>query len=225
VKATSAVLLAGLLGGGSLATANTLYRAGQVDRAVEEYRKVAANDSSALVRYNMGTALLRAGRYDEARRLLGAAADADSAGGATKELRFRAAYNAGNTDLEPVFRKQVPDSARNDRLRRAIGRYKQALRLSPGDLDAKWNLELAQRLLQQSGGGGGGAQNNQGGGGGSGNQSSSQSPNPSPSGSGGSPISQERAEKILEQAENSETVVQRQKLKKAPTGQRAVRDW
>jgi Ca-activated chloride channel family protein len=226
VKAAAAVLLVGLLGGGSLATANALYRAGQVDRAVEEYRRVAAGDSSALARYDMGTALLRLGRYDEARSLLAAAADADSAAGAGRELRFRAAYNAGNTDLEPVFRRQVPDSARDDRLRRAIARYKQALRLVPGDLDAKWNLELAQRLLRPKSGGGGGAQNpNQGGGGGGGNQNSNASPNPQPSGAGGSPISQQQAEKILQQAENSETVVQRQKLKKTPTGQQAVRDW
>jgi Ca-activated chloride channel homolog len=225
VKAASAALLLGLVGGGSLATANQLYRAGQTDRALEEYRRVASTDSSALLRYDMGTALLRAGRWDEARALLSAAADADSASGADAELRFRAAYNTGNTDLEPVFRKQVPDSSRNDALHRAIGRYKQALRLNPGDLDAKWNLELAERLIRPSNGGGGGGGGQGGGGGGGGNQNANPSPSPQSAGGGGSPITQDRAEQILQQAENSETVIQRQKLKKAPTGQAAVRDW
>ncbi|MDB4952131.1 MAG: hypothetical protein JWM27_4780 [Gemmatimonadetes bacterium] len=225
MKVPALLLVGALLGGGSLATANALYRAGRSGPAITEYQRVLSTDSSALARYDAGTALLAAGRFADALRLLAAAADADSAAQPVAELRFRAHYNAGNADLEPVFRKQVPDSARDAGLRRAIARYERALRMTPGDLDAKWNLELAQRLLQQNNGGGGGAQNpNQGGGGGSGNDDSNASDNPQ-SGGGDAPISRSQAEQILARAEHSETQVQQQKLKKTPTGQSAVRDW
>jgi tetratricopeptide (TPR) repeat protein len=218
----SALLLATLVGGGSLAIANQKYRGGHTAEAVAEYRRVAAHDTTMLARYDLGTALLATGAFDEARGLLSTAADADSTR-ATEELRFRAAYNAGNTDLEPVFRKQVPDTARDGALRRAIARYKQALRLRNGDLDAKWNLELAQRLLQQNGGGGGGGGGNGGGGGGDGQSNASNQPR----GGDASPQATQRtaAEEVLARAENAEQRVQMQKLKKTNTGQPAVRDW
>ena len=222
MKPVAGLALIAAIGGGSLAVANQRYRGGHAEEAVAEYRQVIAHDSTALARYDFGTALLATGKYDEARPLLAFAADADSTA-ADHELRFRAAYNAANTDLEPVFRKQAPDSARDERLRRAIARYKQALRLNGGDLDAKWNLELAQRLLQQNGGGGGGGAQNQGGGGGNGQADASDPPQGSDAGPQATARTQ--AEKILARAENAEQQVQLQKLKKTNTGQPAGRDW
>lgn len=84
-----------------------------------------------LVQYNAGTASLL-GAGPEAVPLLQAAAEA-----APPELRPTAYYNLGNAHLAG----QDPAAA--------IDTYQRSLRLSPDNLDAKHNLELAQRLLQQ----------------------------------------------------------------------------
>ena len=221
-----------LLGGG-VAEGNRAYRSGQVRLAAEVYaRRLERGDSSAVVRYNLGTALLRLGRWDDARPHLEAAASAR----ARPELAARAHYNAGNTDLEPVFRGKVPDAERAERLRRSIARYKQALRLAPADPDAKWNLELAQKLLREQpreeerqddprdqggggGGGGGGQQDDP--------QPQQRQPEPSPASQGGpSPqISRAEAARILSGAAEQERNAQRELLDRNRGARKAVRDW
>jgi tetratricopeptide (TPR) repeat protein len=233
VRLLAALLLLPILGG-SVAEGNRLYRAGQHRRAAEVYaRLLEKGDSSAAVRYDLGTALLRTGRYDDARARLETAADGKAR--APRELRMRAHYNAGNADLEPVFRGSVPKEQREQRLHRAVVRYRKALMLRPGDYDAKWNLELAQRLLERerrSGGGGGGQQNPKPSGGGGGGvperpSPAARQPRPSPASRGeGSPgVSQARAERILSNAERQEREVQRRVLEKKRGGREAVRDW
>ena len=215
-----------LLGGGMM-EGNRLYRAGQFRRAAEAYqRRVAAGDTSAAARYNLGTALLRLRRWDEARPLLEAAAGVRRA----PELRQRAAYNAGNADLEPVFRRKVTEpDARRERLQRAIARYKDALLARPGDADAKWNLELAQRLLdreeQRSGGGGADQRNQGGGGGGQGPPQPAPQPALSPQRSPAPELSQREAERILTGAARAEADAQREVLSRVRGQRKTVRDW
>jgi Ca-activated chloride channel family protein len=216
-----------LLGGG-MVEGNRLYRGGQFRRAAEVYaRRHAQGDTSLALRYNLGTALLRLQRWDEARPHLEAAIEAQKA----PELRQRALYNAGNADLEPVFRRKVTDPARRtEMLRRAIGRYKDALLARPGDADAKWNLELALRLLRHdppSGGGGGGNEQNQGGGGGGSDDPRNPAPNPSPAPNPAPApeLSQQQAERILTGASNAEKDAQRQVLSRNRSASKAVRDW
>jgi Ca-activated chloride channel family protein len=223
------LLLAALpLLGGGLVEGNRLYRAGQFRRAAEAYqRRVAVGDTSAAARYNLGTALLRLRKWDEARPLLESAAGVRRA----PELRQRALYNAGNADLEPVFRRKVTEAdARRERLLRAIGRYKDALLARPGDADAKWNLELAQRLLSreppQSGGGGGADQRNQGGGGGGqGPPQPAPQPAPSPQRSPAPELSQREAERILTGAARAEADAQREVLSRVRGQRKTARDW
>ena len=216
-----------LLGGG-MVEGNRLYRAGQFRRAAEAYqRRVAAGDTSAAARYNLGTALLRLQKWDEARPLL------ESAGGVRRapELRQRALYNAGNADLEPVFRRKVTEpGARRERLLRAITHYKDALLARSGDADAKWNLELAQRLLDreppQRGGGGGADQRNQGGGGGGqGPPQPAPQPAPSPRQTPAPELSQREAERILTGAARAEADAQREVLSRVRGQRKTVRDW
>jgi tetratricopeptide (TPR) repeat protein len=213
-----------LLAGGGATEANRRYRAGEHRAAAEAYAKlVQAGDTSTATRYNLGTALLRTRQWDEARPHLEAALAA-----ARGELQQRAAYNGGNADLEPVFLKQVTEpEAHEERLRRAIGRYHQALLARPGDLDAKWNLELALRLLAPPPpqGGGGGGESDQGGGG------DQDQPQPSPQ-AAESPrqqpvpnLSQQEAERILTGAERSEREAQRQTLDRNRGERQGVRDW
>jgi Ca-activated chloride channel family protein len=214
-----------LLAGGGPSEANRPYRAGDHAGAAAAYSRLyQAGDSSAALRYNLGTALLRGGQWDEARGHLEAAFAVDS----PPALRQRAWYNAGNSDLEPVFRKQVSEpQAREERLRRAIERYKLALLARPGDADAKWNLELAQRLLNPTppqGGGGGGA-GNEGGGGDQGQPQPTPQPAPSPRQQPVPNVSQQEAERILTGAERSEQEAQRQMLSRNRGERQAVRDW
>ena len=216
-----------LVGGGALAKGDAAYRRGDYRRAAEAYaRALAEGDSSAVVRYNLGTALLRLGRHDEARPHLDAAARLRGRSG----VRVRAEYNAGNTDLAPVVADRVPREQRRQRLLRAITRYRQALLLDPADADAKWNLELAQRLLREEAGGGGGDDDQDDtprGGGGEGPPSpASPQPRPGQTAEGaGRPMTREEAERILAGAERREQEIQRQQLRKDQTRIHGIRDW
>lgn len=223
-----ALLLAALpLLGGGLAEGNRLYRDGQFRRAAEAYqRRIAAGDSSAAARYNLGTTLLRLGRWDEARPLLESAAESRR----EPALRQSALYNAGNADLEPVFKRRVTeDDARRERLERAIAHYKDALLARPDDADAKWNLELAQRLLDRTpptGGGGGGGGDDE-----SESQAQGQSPQPSPQPAPSTnpapapELTQRQAERILTGASQAEAEAQREVLSRVRGERTSVRDW
>ena len=216
-----------VIGGGALAEGDRAFRRGDYRRAAEAYgRALAAGDSFAVVRYNLGTTLLRLGQHDQARPHLEAAARLR----ADYVLVTNAQYNAGNTDLAPVAADRVPKEQRRERLLRAIGHYRRALLRNPADVDAKWNLELAQRLLrQESGGGGGGDDDNKDpqGGGGPGPQSpASPAPQPGRTSEGaGRPMTREQAERILAGAEQREQEIQRQQLKKDQTRIHGIRDW
>ncbi|MCP4659741.1 MAG: tetratricopeptide repeat protein [bacterium] len=105
---------------------------GEIEQSVEPFEaalRLAGEDPVA--QFNAGTGRLIAGR-GEAQGLLEAASER---GG--RELAPRARYNLGNA------RMLAGD------LRGAIEAFKQALRLDPGFQDAKFNLELAQRLLEE----------------------------------------------------------------------------
>ncbi|HST61390.1 MAG TPA: tetratricopeptide repeat protein [Longimicrobium sp.] len=217
-----------LIGGGALAEGDAAFRRGDFRRAADAYgRALAAGDSSATVRYNLGTTLLRLNRHDEARPHLEAAARLRARAG----LPVRAEYNAGNADLAPVAGKRVPQEQTRERLMRSIARYRRALTLDPADADAKWNLELAQRLLRQQSGGGGGEdekENEQPKGGEGQGPPSPTSPQPKPGeGSQGNnqPMSRAQAERILAGAEAREQDIQRQQLKRDQSRIHGIRDW
>lgn len=171
---------------------------------------------SPVVHYDIGATALRLREHEAARRHLQQAATTGD-----DTIRQWAFYNLGNTHVEPVVLDLAED--RPQELARAIVAYKRALLLDPDDGDAKWNLELARRMLEQelrsprprprndpreSGGGGGG------GGGGSDTDPGSADPRPQPAaGSGRAPeISRTEAEEALDAAEMRELGLQREKL-------------
>ena len=216
---------------GDVERGNRLYREGKYAEAVEAYRSALTdgNDSPAL-HYNLGTALLRLGEYEEGERhLRQALASIDP------DTRERTHYNLGNRFLE-AGRASTDPEARARLLDAAVEAYKHALRIRPDDVDAKWNFELALRerdqLPQQAQGGGGDSDdqeprdpsdNSQGGAG-------QQPPQPSSAPSGSMPrdpgaLTREQAERILSAAEQDERELFRDQLRRGRRDAPVARDW
>jgi Ca-activated chloride channel homolog len=225
-------------GPGDLERGNRLYREGRYEEAVEAYRR--ALDSgrpSTQLHYNLGTALLALGNYPEAEQHLQAALR-----DVNPELRHRAYYNLGNRFLEEG--RGVSDLQQQGRLLDgAIEAYRRALRLAPGDVEAKWNLELAlrerdenreqQSLPQQpdpqaGDGGEDDREQQEAEGGGTGGASGQ-----SPAGAGRDPgaateqqpMSREEADRILRAIEQDERDLARERLRRGQREVPVLRDW
>jgi Ca-activated chloride channel homolog len=232
------VLGAGLgFGIGDVERGNRLYREGRYEEAAAAYERAIADGRAApQVHYNLGTALLALGRFDEAQAHFESALQ-----GVDPELRRRTFYNLGNRFLQEGRAEQdvVREGALLDA---AIEAYRSALRMTPGDVDAKWNLELALREREQNeqrqqdmpqqpepqsgeeddeqqqpaDGTGGGA-----------------SPSESPAGAAGEPgpamdqqpMSQEEADRLLSAIEQDERDLARERLRRGQRTTPVLRDW
>jgi tetratricopeptide (TPR) repeat protein len=109
------------------------YKEGNAPKALEAFHQAAAaRPGDPRAQFNLGGALYKSGKYDEAQaHFQPLAADPRS------PLAAAARYNLGNT----LFQKQDYPGA--------IRAYRDALRVAPGDPDTRHNLELALRALQQ----------------------------------------------------------------------------
>lgn len=210
MRAAPSVLALALLAGCAAERAPRPLPDGDPGVAVHEAR-LAADPEASVLQYNLGTALLGAGRHEEARAHLERAAQAGEA-----TVAQAASYNLGNVDLEPAFAAGAGEG--REGLVRAIAAYKRALLLDPGDADAKWNLELARRLLREAAQSPSQSPEPQGGGGGGGDEPESgrQDPRPRPAGGGAAlpPLSPAAAERLLAQAQRREVGLQREALRK-----------
>jgi tetratricopeptide (TPR) repeat protein len=123
------------------ARANRLHRDDRLAdaRAIYE-RHVEADPSSARLRYNLGTTLLRTDEPEAYAELAAGAETAD------EQQRVRALYNMGLWSLIRATFAPSADSALIHAAN-AVESNKRALRLSPEHENAKWNLALAQRIL------------------------------------------------------------------------------
>lgn len=228
-----AMLAAILLGIGDLERGNRLYREGRIAEAVEAYRAALADgDDSARLHYNLGTALLRLERYDEAEQHLSSALSA-----VEPELRQRTLYNLGGRYLEQARSAELDRQTERRLLDAAVESYKSALRLDPDDMDAKWNLELALQERQQAGGGGaggdqqeeqqqdGGQQQDQQGGGQPQPQQGPQGRPPRTAPPAGAPLTQEQADQILDAIEQDERELYEDQLRRGSRETPVLRDW
>lgn len=140
LKITLCILISTSLTDASAQTAHTLLR--KADRnylnndyksAEENYTKAQKAERTSKGDYNLANSIYQQQRYDEAAKQYGdiAAKTPDN------KLKFNSLYNKGNAH----FWKKEYD--------KAIDSYKNALRMNPNDMDAKKNLALAQRMLQQ----------------------------------------------------------------------------
>lgn len=129
------ILVAGLTGCAAAGNrqGNRLYTERQYDQALLAYQAAQAElPEQAELHYNVGNTLHRMGDYAKAvTETLQVRPDAPA------ELLQSTAYNLGNS----LYR--LSDFAS------AVEAYKQALRMKPDDQDAKYNLELALRKLQE----------------------------------------------------------------------------
>ncbi len=115
-------------------TGNRLYEAGQPVDAETAYRKaLIADEKSNQAAFNLGDALYRQQKYDEAGKQFEIAA----AEMTDKEDKSRAYHNLGNSLLQ------------QQKLKESIDAYKWALRNNPNDMDTKYNLSYAMNLLKQ----------------------------------------------------------------------------
>ena len=124
----------------SAQTAHTLLRKADRDylnndykSAEENYTKAQKAERSTKGDYNLANSIYQQQRYDESAKQYGDIATKTQ----DNKLKFNSLYNKGNAH----FWKKEYD--------KAIDSYKNALRMNPNDMDAKKNLALAQRMLQQ----------------------------------------------------------------------------
>jgi Ca-activated chloride channel family protein len=112
---------------------NDKYQQGEFEEAqklLEEAKNEKPSDPT--VNYNIGSVYHQEGDYDRASESYLNAAYADDSA-----MRAHAHYNIGNTE----FRKGDYE--------KAVEAYKKSLGLDPDDLDTKYNLEVALKMLEQ----------------------------------------------------------------------------
>lgn len=181
---------------------------GKIMDAIRILRKqVAKGDSSAQTRYNLGSALLAADSVEAATELLEGVRKASDG-----ETRMRSRFNAGLGELKQGRQPDNPQSPQQ--LASAVAAYKAYLTDRPGDLDAKWNYELALRKPPPPQGGGGGA-----------NDPKPENPEDSKPKPGPGALDPKQAEALLNSAAREERDVQGRKQKQGRTPPPGGKDW
>lgn len=125
---------------------NAHYEAENYPESEVDYRRaLEKSPASHAAAWNLGKALYKQQRWDEAAQAIAPPA-ADSAHVTTSAAAY---YDLGGA----LFQQR--------KLKEALEAYKQSLRLNPDDREAKFNLAYVQKLLENeenTGGGGGGEQ-------------------------------------------------------------------
>ena len=112
---------------------NDLFEKGEYDAALKRYLEAQQNaPNRSELRFNVGDALYKQGKYEEAAQELGRVIDSED-----QNLNAGAYYNLGNTFF------------RQEKYQEAVGAYKKSLMMNPKDQDAKVNLELALEKMQE----------------------------------------------------------------------------
>ena len=129
--------------------AERLLREGDSAGALVIYESLDADELSVTDQYNQGVALYQAQRFDESAEAFRAAAAASD-----PKLAAKARFNLGNTDYAKALAALEDEDAATtpkaiESLRNAIESYRSVLRLTPDDTDARFNLELAHKLIRE----------------------------------------------------------------------------
>jgi len=121
-------------GRGEIRQGNRYFKKEKFDNAELAYRKALEEKKvNKLADFNLGDALYRQKKYEEAGRQFEAAASNEI----VKTNSAKAFHNLGNSLLQA------------GKIEGSINAYKDALRRNPGDLDTKYNLCYAQHMKKQ----------------------------------------------------------------------------
>ncbi|MCX7736026.1 MAG: tetratricopeptide repeat protein [Candidatus Kapabacteria bacterium] len=113
---------------------NKNYKDGKFIDAEVQYKKALEADSNSLkANFNLGNSLYKQGRFDESGSIYQNLASQNI----DKDVLAKAYHNLGNSLLKA---KKYSES---------IDAYKRSLRLKPDDVDTKYNLEYARKMLIQ----------------------------------------------------------------------------
>ncbi|OFX42346.1 MAG: hypothetical protein A2046_11030 [Bacteroidetes bacterium GWA2_30_7] len=113
---------------------NKKYNNTKFDDAELSYRKAIENNPKSFdAAFNLGDALYRQGKYEEAANQFQALSNED----VDKETLSKVYHNLGNSYIQ------------NKKLKEGIEAYKQSLRLEDKDVETKYNLSQALRMLKQ----------------------------------------------------------------------------
>lgn len=102
----------------------------EAQRLLEEAKNEKPGDPT--INFNLGSVYHQEGDYDQASESYLNAVFADDS-----NMRAHAHYNIGNTEF------------RNGDYEKAVEAYKKSLGLNPDDLDTKYNIEVALKMLEQ----------------------------------------------------------------------------
>ena len=113
---------------------NKLYKDGKYNDAEINYRKsLEENPDYYKAKFNLGDALYKQENFEEAARQFLTVDPKDL----DKETKAKVYHNLGNSLLQ------------SKKLKESIEAYKLALKNNPGDMDTKYNLEYARKMLKQ----------------------------------------------------------------------------
>jgi Ca-activated chloride channel family protein len=120
------------------------YGSGKYERALHQYQDLLrTKPDEPRLNFNAGDAAFQAGMYDRAMKHFNSSL-------ATEDLQLqeRAFYNLGNTHYRLGDEENDP-SKKKASWEQSVNSYESALKLNPNDSDAKYNLELAKKRLEE----------------------------------------------------------------------------
>ena len=113
---------------------NSKYNGTKYSEAEISYRKALEKDPNSFkAAFNLGDALYKQKKYEEAASQFQSIANTDI----TKEEKAKVYHNLGNSYMQTKKYKE------------SIEAYKQALRNNPTDVETKYNLAYANKMMQQ----------------------------------------------------------------------------
>lgn len=128
----------------SPASAARKYANGQYKESLADYRELLGKrPEDPKLHYNAGAAAYQAGDYDAAAKDFTSALSAPELG-----LQQSAYYNLGNSLYRAGEQLDAPDK-KTSTWQEAVNHYESALRLNPADADAKFNLDLVKKKLEE----------------------------------------------------------------------------
>jgi len=131
---------------GKVNKANVLYKHGQFDDSLKLYQDALdMDDSSPVVKYDLGTAYYKKGDYAKALGYLEQAAEDKNI-----KIKPKAEYNLGNTLYKVGIQKEntnVNEAIKS--LQEALGHYSESIAADPKDQDAAYNEDFVKKEIER----------------------------------------------------------------------------